>query len=492
MDEEQYLQRNISACSMDEDELEGEMNLSDDESNVQQRVQIKSMRKKERKQLGRKKNKYQVEVDTNIFEIGLDCLKKNAEMATGDAEFCEGCKAVFNMKSVLTVQNDQQVWKCEFCNHENKVMLDEEEKPKTDEVTYLLEAASQVESKKMAGQDISVVFCLDVSGSMCVTEPIKGKHTIKGDRRQRDLAAFAQFGDGSDQFINQADKGVTYVSRLQCVQAAVQAQIEQMQNGAQNRKVGVVTFNNEVTLIGDGSQVPQTITGDKLMNFDWLQKNGSEKAELYMGKTVKDTGSNLQDKVMGIEETGPTALGPAVLTSVALAAEGKPGSTVVICTDGLANVGLGAFDEAKDEAQIAKVKEFYERVGQYAKSKGVTVNLVSIKGDECNIDALSTLQDLTGGNIERVDPVNLTQNFASMLSKPVIATSVVCKIKLHKGLQFRNELVEYLSHNNTQLTKDMGSVTEENVFTFEYTIKSIEQLLELDDVDMTQIKELPF
>lgn len=94
---------------------------------------------------------------------------------------------------------------------------------------------------------------------------------------------------------------------------------------------------------------------------------------------------------MCIEETGPTALGPAVLTSVALAAEGKPGSTVVICTDGLANVGLGAFDEIKSEEEIVKVKEFYERVGQYAKAKGVTVNLVSIKGDECNIDALSTL-----------------------------------------------------------------------------------------------------
>lgn len=55
---------------------------------------------------------------------------------------------------------------------------------------------------------------------------------------------------------------------------------------------------------------------------------------------------------MGIEETGPTALGPAVLTSVALAAEGKPGSTVVICTDGLANIGLGAFDEIKTEDDI--------------------------------------------------------------------------------------------------------------------------------------------
>jgi len=51
---------------------------------------------------------------------------------------------------------------------------------------------------------------------------------------------------------------------------------------------------------------------------------------------------------MGIEETGPTALGPAVLTSVALAAEGQAGSTVVICTDGLSNTGLGSYDEAKN------------------------------------------------------------------------------------------------------------------------------------------------
>jgi hypothetical protein len=29
---------------------------------------------------------------------------------------------------------------------------------------------------------------------------------------------------------------------------------------------------------------------------------------------------------MGLEETGPTALGPAVLTSIALAAEGATGS----------------------------------------------------------------------------------------------------------------------------------------------------------------------
>jgi len=58
---------------------------------------------------------------------------------------------------------------------------------------------------------------------------------------------------------------------------------------------------------------------------------------------------------MSLEETGPTALGPALTTAIAMAAQGAPGSTVVVCTDGLANVGLGAFDEIKSEEDCKKV-----------------------------------------------------------------------------------------------------------------------------------------
>lgn len=60
----------------------------------------------------------------------------------------------------------------------------------------------------------------------------------------------------------------------------------------------------------------------------------------------------MQKKLMSLEETGPTALGPAVTTAIAMAAEGAPGSIVVVCTDGLANIGVGSFDEAKTEADF--------------------------------------------------------------------------------------------------------------------------------------------
>ena len=40
---------------------------------------------------------------------------------------------------------------------------------------------------------------------------------------------------------------------------------------------------------------------------------------------------------------GITALGHAVLTSVAMASKGAPGSQVIILTDGVANQGIGSF-----------------------------------------------------------------------------------------------------------------------------------------------------
>ena len=47
-----------------------------------------------------------------------------------------------------------------------------------------------------------------------------------------------------------------------------------MSNGAQNRKIGVVSFNNEVTVYGDGNQDPVTIGSDKLFDQEFLMTNG--------------------------------------------------------------------------------------------------------------------------------------------------------------------------------------------------------------------------
>jgi hypothetical protein len=53
MNELVYLQRNISCEEVDSDDLEGDMNYSDDESNARQRVEMKKIKRKQRKQGGK-------------------------------------------------------------------------------------------------------------------------------------------------------------------------------------------------------------------------------------------------------------------------------------------------------------------------------------------------------------------------------------------------------------------------------------------------------
>ena len=81
----------------------------------------------------------------NVTQVSLECLAaNNAQMATGDPFFCAGCRAVFNQFSQLRTVGQQQLWTCEFCDKVNEVMIEDEEMPQANEVTYLLEASAQV------------------------------------------------------------------------------------------------------------------------------------------------------------------------------------------------------------------------------------------------------------------------------------------------------------------------------------------------------------
>jgi len=56
--------------------------------------------------------------------------------------------------------------------------------------------------------------------------------------------------------------------------------------GAEKRKVGVVTFNGEVSIIGDGTSDPVTVTGDHLDNYEWLEENGQKQASITMQNQI--------------------------------------------------------------------------------------------------------------------------------------------------------------------------------------------------------------
>lgn len=150
----------------------------------------------------------------------------------------------------------------------------------------------------------------------------------------------------------------------------------------------VVAFNNEVTIYGDGTQEPLVVAGDKLDSWDELGRIGKAvnlskpvhaAKEALLKRLVRCpcTGKNFIDLFFfehrfgcvlvyvcmldesyalqwDLEENGATALGPAMLLGVAVAGT-LPGSSVIVCTDGLANQGLGSLEgkEGKQRAEVA-------------------------------------------------------------------------------------------------------------------------------------------
>jgi len=175
-----------------------------------------------------------------------------------------------------------------------------------------------------------------------------------------------------------------------------------------------------------------------------------------------------------------------------MASKGAAGSQVIICTDGLSNVGLGSFEGCVTDDDYEKAEAFYVEAGEYARKNGISVSIASIEGEECNINSLCKIADLTGGDVQRVKPTEVTDNFASLLSLPVLATNVELKVKLHQGLEFRNEDPSALSQDNTILSKSFGNVNEETEITFEYRMKKVADLLKYKDIDMSKLTHLPF
>ena len=347
---------------------------------------------------------------------------------TGDPIICKHCHSILSQITKLenTTEVDERItgtWKCEFCSHEQEVSFEKEELPTQESSDYLvndmvenIEAEKRLNFGAVTEGDGLTVLCIDISGSMCVSTEIKGKHKLKGFERV--LKKYEELNpEGEDQYFPNQQKNVSYISRLQCVQAAIVSQIESLEKNAPNSKVCLITFNNDVNIIGDGSQAVSVLSGGTLSNFEQLL----EKAKGYDIVTpVSHSSKILCDKIFGLEETGATALGPALLASIAIASKNR-GSKVILCTDGKANIGLGNLDI--DEDQLENVASFYTQLGDLAKENGTSVSVMSIKGTDCRMEYLGAVADATGGDAHVVDPLKLTNE--------VILTLVILNKKVY-------------------------------------------------------------
>lgn len=275
-----------------------------------------------------------------------------------------------------------------------------------------------------------LLFCIDTSGSMSITSTVtEGGKTV-------------------------------HRSRLEFVQNAVLHCVQTLSEQQPTTRVGLITFNYKVTLHGYEHYQTQYLSSDELIEQDYLKQAA---ASFLSPPPISKNKEYLKRQVMGLKESGTTALGPAALLTIEMASR-HPGSKVIICTDGKANTELGNLEEEDMDARtLVSSNIFYQKLGDHAVSQGVTVSVLSIEGTDCRLDELGRLADRTGGKVVIASPKRLHQEFEEIIQNRTIATHCTVSFLLPKSLRVKGE--REASHKGT---REVGNVDPQKEITFQF------------------------
>lgn len=455
-------------------------------------------------------------VDSNVLRLNLDKLAvTNVPLVTGDPIRCRCCGVMLSMLSVIkpvqlgggggakksssssssTAAARSRVeiappihpafaasvqplagpascsWTCEFCAHENLLAASEpelRELMKASTVEYLVRPAPQtsIENDNNNSDDVNcgkktIIFAVDVSGSMCSSEevPTATAQKLRGAGGvSQEFQNLLQQGDGAlyNQRLPRQKHGVAYVSRLSLVQGAIAKSIEDLWAKDPSVYVGIVAFSDVVTWIGDGQQPEEVLAGDKLNSLEQLSASRF-RVRTPLAKSKK----GLLQKLWSLKEGGRTALGPALLTALGAS---SAGGNVILATDGLASIGVG---DCSDPDSTVDATQFYIEMGEKCRVEGLSVSILSFQGEDCRLSMLERVVAMSHGTLERINPLKLEQVMATVVEKPVIASTVMSMVCLHRGLHFKGEADDELE-GRRWLVKDAGTVHAGDLTTYSF------------------------
>ncbi|KAJ3440009.1 hypothetical protein M0812_16055 [Anaeramoeba flamelloides] len=385
---------------------------------------------------------------------------------------------VFLKKNDL--KQSDHYWVCEYCHHSNVLKNFSKDFDQNQEmiVDYLIEEAKTTNSNQE--EETITVFCIDISGSMSISTKVKDG--------ELDLSKFGKQKQTNHNYYNYSGKSRSrsgyrnqrytrqsqmqeqsnvqeYVTRLQCLQIAVGNQLEELSRTSPNSKVVLVTFNSEVTIQPNSVDQGIVIGKKQLEDIEKIKEIGTN---YNLTQTIKKSSASLIEKLYSLKENGCTALGPGVLVSIAIASQ-VPGSKVVLCTDGLSNIGYGKLEDTKSQEVDQKiVSKQYDSISQYGKNSNVIIDLITLENTDCNIEQIGKLSNLTGGTIDIVKPTELSTRFTNIMSNPVVATNVKVELLFHKSLYAYDDDDRKVG---SRLEKEVGNVTRDLELTFNYGVK---------------------
>lgn len=246
--------------------------------------------------------------------------------------------------------------------------------------------------------------------------------------------------------------------------AVAKASVQQIKAAPEVTKIGIIAFEGNITVFGDGSSAPVTVRGDDALN------DPVELARVAQSMPLSEHADRraVLDFVEALQTLGCTALGPAAFIAVEQAIACGAGSKVVLCTDGMANVGLGSMGP---EAAPDAYETFYRGLGERARDAGVIVDITTVGMGTCNIESVGVLASLTGGEVIRA---KYDASFHGSFSRRLVARDVRIKVR-GKGVS--------LSDAAGRLVRDdvvVGSVASGQQISFALRASEPEILLQFE------------
>jgi len=434
--------------------------------------------------LNEKEQKKVRKTDSNIIAVKFDELTISNETFAGETKHCSQCSAILSMHSLSNITTESAtnilIWKCEFCDHINKLeSTNINEIPKQEDVTYLIEPAPPVPTTTTTNEptlvntkdikstdDTFLTYCIDISGSMDTQIPSNNEQ---------------------------------YMTRLNGVKIACLENLNILKDSEPNKKCSLVTFSDSIKYYGDGSKSNYE---EPLINTSLNQQEGDDL--LTNKEKMLALGTNQPNDLNGISKSfdklksiiehltteGYTALGPGLVFSIGHSSK-KEGSQIILCTDGAANVGMGSIEYDYNSNNQNDSEKFYDDLADYAKSKSIQINIVTMQGTDCKLAFLGRLADKTNGTMNIVNPANLSDQFKSILENRIVATNVKATLILNqKYLYIRDKELEIEEGKliqefgtrqagldrieklkKSKITKDIGNATMDTDITFEYGIR---------------------
>ena len=412
--------------------------------------------------------------DPNVGVIRLNVISQeeiNKELQVKRCKHCNSANNNGNLKQDNKLFNigfsqdeDSIEWKCSFCSTLNHGRVKDIPSSSSYEVCTNSTPNSDINNDTSA-----LIFCIDLSGSMAQTY----KTTHEYLERIKPL-----------RHNNYKHKDEHYIKRLDCVKYAIMNNINHLLETSPNIKVGLVTFGVSVKVYGDCMSNQFTLEKDFYHSEENIKSFGKENSNLFQ-HSLKDSYKKILDKLNVCFSNGETALGPAILLSLSLLEKSPRGSRIILCTDGCANQGIGNIEEFPENA-----KEFYHRIGDEASKRGIAISIISFTENYSGLDILGKMAEKSGGDIKRVEPLQVMDTFNDIIERKIIATDVSVEVILHHSLMFRNEIKRNIQNNI--LIKYIGVITKDSEVYFEFMFKRASVISQFDDLSWMNDREIPF